>query len=371
MTTADLPVEVGAPGPAAATVSQAGELRSARIESLRALAALGVLVGHVWGWSNAYGPRTYDGFVARALLGGGFGVFLFFALSGYLLFVPFVRAARPNGRPVDLQRYLVNRGLRVLPLYYVVIAVFLPLQSHELRRLWWRFALMLQGFWPDTVATVVPPAWSLTVEVQFYVLLPVVAAGVAVVARRSLATAAAVVAAAGLVALAVRLHTVTYAQPSAVWRYSLPANAVFFFPGLLLALLRVHWDAARPGWTRRSVAAEPAGWLAAGAALFLVVFWRYRLDALLLPACFLVIGACVLPLRSERGLRWLDARPLVLVGVASYSLYLWHEPIVSRLAHIHQLSSFAALLAVSLVACVALAVVSYRFVEATFLRRRR
>src|SRR3954447_21096105 len=100
-------------------VVQAGELRSARIESLRALAALGVLLGHLWGQANAHAAgATMDGFGARVLLGGGFGVWLFFALSGYLLFWPFARAALGDGRRIDLGRYARNRLLRIVPLYY-------------------------------------------------------------------------------------------------------------------------------------------------------------------------------------------------------------------------------------------------------------
>src|SRR4051794_25136434 len=76
---------------AEAYVQQAGERRSARIESLRALAALGVLFGHAYGWSHNW-QGVYATFRGRVLLSGGFGVFLFFALSGYLLFLPFARA---------------------------------------------------------------------------------------------------------------------------------------------------------------------------------------------------------------------------------------------------------------------------------------
>jgi peptidoglycan/LPS O-acetylase OafA/YrhL len=98
-------------------VDQAGELRSARIESLRAVAALAVYVGHVFGQANAYDPaRTQDTFLDRALLGGGFGVYLFFALSGYLLFLPFARRDYAGGRAVDYRRYAQNRAVRILPL---------------------------------------------------------------------------------------------------------------------------------------------------------------------------------------------------------------------------------------------------------------
>jgi len=355
-----------------AVLDQAGAAHSARIEALRALAALGVLVGHAWGWSQGYGAGAYDGVLARALLGGGFGVFLFFALTGYLLFLPFARASWGDGPPVPLRRYARNRVLRILPLYWVVVGTYLVLLGDGLRDQWWRFALMLQSFSPETVAKVVPPVWSLIVEVQFYLLLPLLAAGLRLVAGRSLRRAAGLVLALTLAGCLLRWGTVITAQSSLVWRYSLPATACFFGPGLLLALLQVGWERGRPQWTTRSRLAEPWVWVAAAALLTALVIWRYEWDLLLLPACFLLLGAAVLPLRSDRGLRWLGWRPLGLLGLASYSLYLWHEPLVRLLAQASWLpDGFGLLLLASGSVSILVAVVSYRLVELPFLRLRK
>lgn len=356
----------------AAVLDQAGEARSARIEALRALAALGVLLGHVWGWSQDYGAGAYESGLARALLAGGFGVFLFFALSAYLLFLPFARATWGDGRPVSLRRYARNRVLRVLPLYYVVVGTYLVLVGEGLRDEWWRFALLLESFSPETVAKVVPPVWSLVVEIHFYLLLPLLAAVLRLLAGSSLARAVTLVLLLTAGLWAVRLLTVTTADPTAVWRYSLPATACFFGPGLLLALLVVAWEGRRPGWTERSLVAEPLLWVAASAALVALVVRRFQWDGLLMPACFLLLGACVLPLRSDRGLGVLGWRPLGVLGLASYSLYLWHEPVV-RLLHqeVDLPGGFLGLLAASSAASIAIALISYRLVEVPFLRFRR
>src|SRR5438105_8713093 len=69
-----------------AAVQQAGETRSARVESLRAIAALAVLVSHAFAFSHHWNPVIFRGFVHRTVMGGGQGVLLFFALSGYLLY---------------------------------------------------------------------------------------------------------------------------------------------------------------------------------------------------------------------------------------------------------------------------------------------
>src|SRR5204863_9138922 len=104
-------------------IDQAGEERVARFESLRALAALGVLAGHAWGFHRGFGANAYAGPVDRLIFGGGYGVHLFFVLSGYLLFSPLLRTTFGGGGRIDLGGYARNRVLRILPLYYAVVVV--------------------------------------------------------------------------------------------------------------------------------------------------------------------------------------------------------------------------------------------------------
>src|SRR4051812_38511901 len=86
-------LEAPAPAsPAGDSVVQAGEVRIARIESLRALAAIAIIGAHTWGAVTGYEPELFVGtFPRRLMFGLGYSVFLFFALSGYLLSWPFVR----------------------------------------------------------------------------------------------------------------------------------------------------------------------------------------------------------------------------------------------------------------------------------------
>ena len=97
--------------------------------------------------------------------------------------------------------------------------------------------------------------------------------------------------------------------------------------------------------------------------MWLFIFDDYARTPWAAVASFLVVGAVALPLAPGPLTRALDWRPLALLGVASYSLYLWRLPIVDALA------PHALLLSVplSLIA----AVVSYRLIEAPFLRLRR
>lgn len=357
-------------------ISQAGELRSARIESLRALAALAVLLGHTFGHAHDYDPtETLATFSDRALLGGGFGVYLFFALSGYLLFGPFARRDFDGGDSIDLRRYAMNRAVRILPLYYVVVVAVLVIQEGGgTLGQWWKFLLFAENFSIETVGQINGVLWSLVVELHFYLLLPVLALVIGRLSGGSLVRGMAILLALGAASYAWRAHAVVGGDGAAavLWRYSLPTTFFFFISGMSLALIRIAWERRRPGWLRGPLAWSGA-WLTASAVLWALVLDDYGREWAVAGASFLMVGACVLPLRAGVAVRALEWRPLAVVGVASYSLYLWHVPVLNVLVQPWLLDGvpFGVLLAVALPVCVAVALVSYRVVEAPFLRLRR
>jgi peptidoglycan/LPS O-acetylase OafA/YrhL len=348
----------GGPG---ADVVQAGEVRSARIESLRAIAALGVLIGHEF--VVAKGLR-FDNYLDRIIQGGGFGVDLFFALTGYLLFWPFARAILGGGTKIDLKRYAINRALRILPLYYVVVVVILIVQEGGGSwGQWWRFLTFSESFSDLTLLQVNGVVWSLVVELHFYILLPFLAWGIGKVARGSVARAAAVVLGLGLVSFAIYAIWVGFSTPKdQMLAFSLPARFFFFVPGMCVALLRL-----RP--PRRLPRADL--WLLAALVVWLIVFWDYDWAALSTVPCFLMVGAAALPLKPGPVVRLLDLKPLALIGVASYSLYMWHVPILDALGDIDAFAgSFGAQFLIGTPICLAVAFASYRLIETPFLRLR-
>ena len=105
------------------------------------------------------------GFSSALLFGGATGVDLFFVLSGFLLSLPYWQ-----GQPLNLSRYAANRGLRILPMYYVMIAAGV---------LWtgdWHHGLMAAAF--QNIGLLGLAAfglvwWTLVVEAQFYLALPI------------------------------------------------------------------------------------------------------------------------------------------------------------------------------------------------------
>lgn len=352
-----------------AVVVQAGEARSARIESLRAVAALAVLVSHVFLYADDFAPTAFDSFGDRLVAGGGLGVQLFFALTGYLMYRPFARRDLGDGGPIDLRTYARNRIVRIVPLYWVAVAVLLVFtESGGSFVQWWRFLLFAESFSESTAQTVDGPMWSLVVELHFYLLVPLLAWGVARIAKGRAAVAVGV-----LVALAV--PSVAFRRidpdPVSVWRFSLLATFYGFVPGMLLAIAQLRWERARPTWLRGAAGTADA-WLVASAALWAACCWDFDWAAPLTAfAAFLTVGAVVLPLRPGPLLRLLDLRALALVGVASYSLYIWHVPIIEQLYPRDAFEHFAPLLLAAVPLCLAVAAVSYLVVERPALSLRR
>jgi peptidoglycan/LPS O-acetylase OafA/YrhL len=342
-----------------ARVVQAGEVRSARIESLRALAAMSVLVGHVWLFTHGSASTAY---AQRLVAAGRYGVWLFFALTGYLLFWPFVRSRLADGGAIDLRRYSLNRALRILPLYYVVVVVLLVIDQHGgTSGQWLRFGTLTESFFRSTVGTVDTPIWSLAVEAQFYVLLPLVAwlllrSGSARQASLGLGALAAL----SLAVWFVKVHSP--GSPDLRWRYSLPATFFNFTAGMFLAVLRARVRRV-PGGATALLLGGAALWLVAASA----IRWAEPLCAL---GAALIVGALVLPVRESPLNRALDLRPLAALGVASYSLYLWHVPAIRSL-HSHTGWGTLPLLVAGAACAIAVAAVSYLGVERPFLGLRR
>jgi len=168
--------------------------RVAGIDGLRALAALSILVYHVFisGAAKTSAAPDFGASASKAFNWLQSGVTLFFVLSGFLLFRPYAFAAL-RGKPYpSLRAYLRNRALRILPLYwFVLIVTALAFQhyllAHPLRLI--ANAAFLQNYFPswpvsDYRGYGISPAWSLCVEVVFYLSLPALGLLTLVLMRR-------------------------------------------------------------------------------------------------------------------------------------------------------------------------------------------
>jgi peptidoglycan/LPS O-acetylase OafA/YrhL len=387
------------------------------VEGVRAIAAASVLVYHCWRYGAEGGSRAHLGLVNRFVLPHlPLGVTLFFSLSGFLLYQPFVAAALSGSPFPNLRAYLRNRALRILPAYWVIlvaVGVLLPAALlHQSRDpqlalgrlvedpgLAVRNATLTQGYSPSGLLTGIGPAWSLAVEVVFYLTLPLLGLLAVVAARRANSSSwrllaglapAGLLLVVGLSGRAVARFLVPPAggvAPGWDWHAVIASSfwgkADLFSFGMALAVLYVG--------VRQGLVRLPGRWpllAVAGAAatavptLLLVDRWlidttmyAYQLPTSL--ACTLLLGLVVLPDQAARFsplLRVLTSRPLVAVGLASYSLFLWHEPL-ERLLHEGGLTldgtgGFVVNLAVLGVLSGLLSALTYRYVERPALRRK-
>ena len=166
--------------------------RLAGMDGLRALACLTVLTVHTW----QIGPAGRSQFGAAWIYiepVATIGLILFFTLSGFLLYRPFA-AAIAEGRPLpNVRRYLRNRALRIAPAYWCVLllaALTSTLAQPGNQDVGGGFdnvgtavlnVVLLQSYTPHTNLTGIPPAWSMSVEVVFYLVLPILAGATALI----------------------------------------------------------------------------------------------------------------------------------------------------------------------------------------------
>ncbi|MEP7015409.1 MAG: acyltransferase [Verrucomicrobiota bacterium] len=141
--------------------------RQPGLDLLRALAIIVVVIYH----AGIFG-FTLPGRVHRF---GWIGVDLFFVLSGYLiggqLLAPLAR-----GQRIHFGRFFARRALRILPAYFVILAIyfFLPwLREFPEISPWWKFIISVQNIALHG-GTAFSHAWSLAIEDQFYLLLPLI-----------------------------------------------------------------------------------------------------------------------------------------------------------------------------------------------------
>jgi peptidoglycan/LPS O-acetylase OafA/YrhL len=162
------------------------------LEGFRGLAAIMVVVTHVGFTSGVVSSEgAWAGWLSRL----DFGVALFFLLSGFLLFRPFIQAAYGTRPAVDVRSYIRRRYVRIYPaLLLVLVANYLlmPEARDEPLSLWVETLFLVQNY-PNSFLNQLPglvQTWSLVVEVSFYLLLPGLAYLV-LGGGRSLATATA------------------------------------------------------------------------------------------------------------------------------------------------------------------------------------
>ncbi len=324
-----------------------GLWRIPSLDGLRGIAALMVLASHAYQYSELHIPV-----LGSWILGGGQGgVMLFFVLSGFLLYVPWVRAADEGRPPPSLRTFAIRRVLRIVPAYWVcflVIAVITAVTATQpAMSTIVLHAVFLPLFSQDTLLSAF---WSLQVEWYFYFSLPVLAIVFAAIgARRGLAACVALA--------ALWFVAVVVAAPRDQW-FALLTSTPFYLAAFACGMVAaVVWSRSRTG--------PHAAWLVVvGLVAYLAISPISGptpgavLSSLTNLALAPFAAAAVLGV-AQGGLRQLAHPAMRVLGAVSYSLYLWHLYLIKELP---------LGVALALVAPVTLA--SFFFVERPFLRMR-
>ncbi len=323
--------------------------RRPAFDGLRGIAIALVLAYHTWG---------------ATFRGGNIGVDLFFVLSGFLITVLLIEEHQTHGR-IDLSAFYARRARRLLPalalMLLVVAAVFVAQRRlDEIAQLGFVVSYTSNYAWAaHQLPTPVVHTWSLAIEGQFYLVWPFVL--ILLLRVRSRGVAVAAVTAMVVAVLVSRLAGNGPAQSDLPTQVRVDALLV----GCLLAFLFVWFGAARLQWWLPALLAAP---LLVGDVFEGRDLRGYGLTVVAL-LCAVVIAAALTSAPLAGALAW---RPLVYLGLISYSLYLWQVPVVAVVNGVPALRGlpFAVRALIVVTTSVGAAVLSYEFVERRFLRAR-
>jgi peptidoglycan/LPS O-acetylase OafA/YrhL len=380
-----------------------GHPRFPLVDSLRAIAAISVVLVHAGGLTVT--PAA--GFVSHAEA----GVAVFFAISGFLLYRPFVSARLNGARRSALSSYLRRRILRIVPAYWLALTLVAiwPGAPGVFSGHFWLFYGFGQVYSDRYVLDGIAPAWTLCIEITFYLLLPVYAALIGGLVGRLPRERQVRVELLGLAALAVASLAYRYllrTHGSLSWVLNaLPTHLDWFAPGMALAVLSAYWQERPLPRPAAILARRPLISVAAAIGAYTLVsltehgpqlvkvgpnpvllytgpqdvarhvLYAVTAAGLLVPA---VLG------RGGGVRRVLSWRVLAWLGLISYGIYLWHQPLLVWICQpgpmlgcsfhgvpgAHR-APLLALTGLGLAAAITCAALSYYLVERPILRFKR
>ena len=301
------------------------------IDGLRCLAIMTVIMHHLGGYVAQRTPgldylEAKQSPLYRLIDIGNCGVQLFFVISGFILALPFAEQYLCRGKPVRLKQYFWRRVTRLHPPYLVNLVLLTLLLMLVKNQTWSELgphllasALYLHNLVYQSMSTVNGVAWSLEIEVQFYLLAPLLAQVYRIpqlVWRR------------GLLLLGATSVMLTKCAVGHGIDYPLAGSVFFYLDYFLCGLLLADWQAVletdRPLSRAHGVVWDLVGLIAAMGCVVLPLngtTW-FLLPVALLPACAAV-------LRGPRLNRLLSQPVLVVIGGMCYTTYLYHFGVIS------------------------------------------
>jgi peptidoglycan/LPS O-acetylase OafA/YrhL len=331
------------------------------LDGLRAISIAFVLFSHL------AGTRGFPVSAAAANVWslGGFGVTVFFVISGFLITGLLLDELKRTDR-IRLGRFYFRRTLRIFPPYFALLlglvaaeAVgWIALQPRDMLHA----ATYTSNYHSDR-SWFVAHTWSLSVEEQFYLLWPAVL--VLARTRRALFIAAATV----LVAPFVRVgewELMRWAGGGIGFRFETVADSIAAGCVMACVRLRFHRSAHYMRLLRSPLFVCVPALAMAGNLMHEHPLVAFGVGLTVMNVCLaLCLDWCV-TFHDGRVGRGLNAAPLVFVGWISYSLYLWQQPFLNR-----DSDAFAAGFPANIILTTAAALASYYCVERPSLQLRK
>ncbi|MBL0122658.1 MAG: acyltransferase [Betaproteobacteria bacterium] len=377
----------------AASASRADQFNEG-LTGIRALAALMVLFFHVFAFA---GPRalsfniggaqfTYHWLITCSWMGAN----VFFVLSGFLLAIPFVRHIEGQGARVNVGAYLLRRIKRVVPAYWLQIVVLsIVLYNVSALPAWHVIAahfVFLQNLRQDYASALNGVYWTLPTEFGYYLLLPLFAACSGLFFARK--RAAWLILSMALIATAIAYRSLMYASVA-----DAPVGTKFFvllqLPGLIdhfgIGML-LSWVYVRLPSTLTPRISDGLVLIGiSGIVVMMALVDHFYLDywnghpllffGYTITATF--IGALVLgtAMAGQLSKALFANGPMLYVGIISYSLYLWHIPIIRWTITILDQVGVGGdrlwwLVGICIPASFGVATISYYLVERPFMARK-
>jgi len=375
--------------------------------AIRAIAATLIFAGHVVVNADPGASVENYGWAQKIVGHLDLSLMLFFVLSGYLIGRPFVRSFVLGTARPSVRRYARNRALRIVPIFYVAVAIVLlrfgldgaigPTPDNPTgtapASAWWQVLSMFTFTQSYTGGSVVIPlgqAWSLDAEVAFYLAIPIAAAiayhlgsHIRTALKRAQA-AFAFIAGLTLVSIWLRQH----GDDTIATQASPPLVVYAFLPGVALAVVEpfaISHLRGRPARARR-IAWAAAATAALAGLLYIAFDYPGHTTAIhnalgrqaLMTAVFagaVLAGLLALQIGTGRAPRWIDNRVMHYIGERSYAIYLLHIWVLFEVINIVGAGAgtpelIAAMVLVGFPVTLALASLSWRFVERPALERR-
>jgi peptidoglycan/LPS O-acetylase OafA/YrhL len=366
-----------------------GVPRFAALDAFRAVGALMVVATHVAFVTGRTQGGPFSGLLGRLDV----GVAVFFVLSGFLLFRPYVAARASSGPAVSTPRYLIRRATRILPAYWLlVVASLVGLQSNRDATAldWARHLTLTQIYHSADLRDGLSQTWSLCTEVAFYVALPLLAL-LTLAGRKGSPWRPGRVLALLTLSIPISIAWIVlgkngdYLNPftSGLW---FPAYTMWFAAGMALAVTHVAVSEGRLGhWrTVADIASAPLACWSVALALLAVATTPLagprplaaaptsgedivKMVLYAAFATFLLMPAVFPPKDGRVSVLLLGTRPIGYLGKISYGIFLWHVLVLDVIREIRDIPIFTGnwleLFALTTVVTILVAAASFHLVE--------